>query len=133
MAYSSSITVTPYAGQRKAWLLVVTETGHSTGSEEWSATVATNGIPSQGRISMHMCVLTAGNGAATTVDPELGETIGSKLVYENGPAAATTNNRAPATVYALQSGTLYGRSKPNGNTGTTGTIVTSIVILDGQQ
>ena len=132
MAYAATVTVTQYqfAG-RNACKLVIVETGHSTGNEGWTATVAANGIPALARITMHQCILTAGDGAATTVDPELGETSGTKLVYENGAAGATTNNRAPATVYALPSGTLYGYSKPNGNTGTTGIVTTTLTLLEG--
>lgn len=134
MAYAASSTATRYqVGGRYHWLVVVTETGVVDANSAWTVNLATNKIPSLGRVTSHQCVLTAGvGGTATTVDPRLGTVAGGSDILDNGTAAASTYQDANAR-YLLVGQTLYGSSRANGTTAGAGSIVTTFVLLEGHQ
>lgn len=124
MAYAAAYSAeTLYIGGRRHLALVVTETGVTGNTHEWSH----QGVK-VGTLTFHKCVLTAGDGSATTIDPQVGEATGTASVYENGAAAALTRAAPDARYYA---GTVYGKSMANGTTGTTGTIVTTMIFAEG--
>ncbi len=128
MAYAAAVT---YAYQtilgRQHTIVTVVETGVTLSTHEWSASV-----PQTGTLTFHKSTLVAsGVGAvATTVDPIMGEATGATGVFANGAAAAAPRN-APDARYRTDSGVLYGRSGSDGDIGSTGTITTVLICVDG--
>lgn len=127
MAYAAAVVRTSISlSGRQAWVLTITETGVTGATDEWSAEV-----PLLGTLRLHTCILTQGNGTGTTIDPIVQEATGTATVYNvmtNGTAAATTRNNSLVAHYYVANGTIFGRSTCNGSTGTTGNIVTMLVV-----
>ena len=126
MAYAAPVTRTEARlGGRLYIKLVIVETGVTAAGDEFTL----DSLPLRGTIVEHRSVLTAGDGTATTVDPELGAATTTKEIFENGAAAAAPTNLNLSKGFTGP--TLYGRSGANGNTGTTGLITTTITIMEG--
>lgn len=126
MAYVATVT---RSRQRRSGFvyhfITVAETGVVDGASEYTI----DNLPKRGTIVEHRCTLTAGDGTATTVDPELGTATTTKEIFENAAAAAAPVNLNMSRAFTAT--TLYGRSGANGNTGTTGSIATVITIVEG--
>lgn len=131
MAYANSVTKQTYHyGNKVYWILTVTETGVTGSTDEWSY----GGMPAIYQVLHVDCILTAGSGNATSVDPQLGDATNSNNIFENTTASASTSeNLTAASGVALgASRTIYGRAKANGTTaGVTGKIVTRIGLVEG--
>lgn len=121
-------TVTRTRQRRSGYVyhfITVVETGVVDGTSEYTI----DNLPKRGTIVEHRCVLTAGDGTATTVDPEVGTATTTKEIFENGAAGASTVNVNIAKGFTAN--VLYARSGANGNTGTTGLITTNITLVEG--
>ena len=128
MAYASTVTRTRARVAGKVYhKIVVAETGVTLATNEYTLT----GLPLRGTVVEHRCVLATGGAGitATVVDPELGAATTTKELFENGTAAATTTNLNLSK--GFNGPTLYGRSGSDGNIGSTGTITTTITIMEG--
>lgn len=128
MAYVATKTASEIIEEgRRYTIYTVVETGVTLTTHEY-----TIDVPRVGTVTHVSSVLTAGNGNATTIDPQIGEATGtgSASVYENGAAAASVRADPDARYYTA-SQTLYCRSVANGTTGTTGNITTTIVVAAG--
>ena len=127
MAYAAAITTTTkYVAGVQYLVLTIVETGVTGATDEWSAQVGV-----MGTLHYHKCTLAPGDGSATTVDPIVQEAMGTTstdTVFANGTAAAVTRNTPDNAHFHVASGVLYVRSAANGTTGTTGNIVTTIVL-----
>lgn len=105
--------------------IVVVETGIVDANDDFEIPV-----PEAGVVTSHTAALTAGDGAATTIDPRLGEAEDGVDVLDNGAAAASTRSRTDSRYYVAAS-VLHGGSRANGNTGTTGSVTTTVIIRHG--
>lgn len=130
MAYAYTIDSqrTRRAGGQTFHIVEITETGVTAATDEYTIT----GLPFVGTVVEKDVVLTAGDGTATTVDPELGETTTGTEIWVNGAAAASVHDDGSDPFTTVTDGTIYGRSGANGNTGTTGSIATRLTILEGR-
>ena len=130
MAYAAVVSshTTRRAGGRTFHIVAISETGVTGASNEWTLT----GLPFVGTVVEVDVTLTAGNGTATTVDPEIGETTTGTEVFINGAAGASVHNDDDNPFTTITDGTLYGRSGANGTTGTTGSIATRLTIAEGR-
>lgn len=126
MAHVATVTRTRkrLSGFRYHFITVV-ETGVVDATSEYTI----DNLPKRGTICEHRCALTAGDGTATTVDPELGIATTTKEIFENAAAAVAPANLNMSRAFTAN--TLYGRSGANGNTGTTGSITTVITLVEG--
>lgn len=124
MAYAASVTYsTQYVAGVPHVTVTVVETGVTASTDEYTIEVGTHGT-----MHIHICTLTAGDGSATTVDPDLFEisttTATQRRVWQNGAAAAATRTTPSDAHYYTVDGKLRGHSGANGTTGTTGNITT---------
>lgn len=128
MAYAAAETRTEARlGGRLYLKIVIVETGVTVATNEYTLT----SLPLRGTMVEHRCVLATGGAGitATAVDPELGAATTTKEIFENGAAAASTTNLNQSKGFTGP--TLYGRSGSDGNIGSTGTITTTITIMEG--
>ena len=133
MAYLATVTSsTRIVAQRRHVVVTVVETGTTGNTHEFSFAAPDSGI---GTLAFHHAVLATGGAGitATQVDPQVGESTGSSgsaSVWANGAASADTRNAPDARGYA-SAGLFYSRSMCDGNIGTTGTITTTMVWVEG--
>lgn len=128
MAYDYTVTESrARVGGKVYHKRVIVETGVTLGTHEYTLPA----LPMRGTVVEHRAVLATGGAGitATVVDPELGTATGTKEIFENGAAAATTTNLNLSK--GFNGPTLYGRSGSDGNIGSTGTITTTITIMEG--
>lgn len=130
MPYASSASTTDLGvtGGRRHYLVTVTETGVTGATDEWSFTLASQQLPRVCVVRSVSCVLTAGGGGATSVDPEAGMVTSGTDVYSNGAAAPTVIFVPAVGQIWPHSATLYGQSNADG---TADTIVTKLLIAEG--
>ena len=130
MAYASTITVTPAPnGPRAGWVLTISETDAAATSET-EIVLAAEGLPPVGRVYSQLCIPTA--GAATTVDPVLGEVTDPATGawrIENETAAALVHNAVSAGVRYSGITSMFHRSKVD--TGTNSSVTSRYYIAAG--
>lgn len=129
MAYDATVTLTQYQIAGQAYTKVtITETGNTGTSDEKEIT----GLPPLGVVThVKSTLATGGSGVtATQVDPQLGEVTNSNAVWEN-TSAGTGPREGNLSKNYVSSGSLFWRAKADGNIGSTGTIVSTIVIKHG--
>lgn len=116
MAYAATITVTEAnSGPFRGYVLTIAETDVASTSEATIA-LATEGLPTVGRIWAQIASLDSGTG--TTIDPILGDVTDPATgawKVENDTAAALIHNQA-ATAIRYSATTLYHRSVPDAGT-----------------
>lgn len=126
MAYAASTTYeTSYVAGVLYITATVVETGITSATDEFTIEIS-----KRGTMHLHICTLTAGDGTATTIDPDLFEisstTATARRVWrKNGAAASTRATPTDAHFYTVD-GKLRGHSGANGHTGTTGFVTTII-------
>lgn len=126
MAYNAAVTYAQKVMAGRSYTIAtVLETGVVDNTHEFQVEG-----PILGSLTFHRAALTAGDGTATTIDPQVGESTGTKAVYENNAAAASSRSAVRSSYY-VSDGILFGKSMANGSTGTTGFITTVLVLEDG--
>lgn len=124
MAYSAAVTYqTSFVAGVRHVVATIVETGVTLSTHEYEVEV-----PLGGTMHLHICTLTAGDGSATTVDPDIFEVTGTtataRRVWQNGAAAASARSTPTDAHFYTANGKLYCHSTANGTTGTTGNITT---------